>query len=716
MWGRRRRGAVPGGGRSAEELRARRREREAALRKARRQEQLVSKRLLREETAEEGGQDGAESVPGPLSEDEVLQLLRGVQRGSEDRKSSLGRLRWALQNKETQQKFVRLDGSIRTLIGLFTSSLADMQMEAARCLHELSHSSDPAVAEACLPVTSYLLTYLSGHSVEFTELCLYTLGNLVVESEAVRKQLLPQGIIPVLASCIQSPHEAVLEGLGYVLSQLLQAKEAPTEIVPTCFGWCAPASRLGREQPWSLRGVCTTSFVGKHAFLLILSSPPGAAKQRGRKAQGPARGPGLPPLGKATPLPSWAFPLSEHTHAVCRITGFLYRVITGDKPEEAVPSPLNPSQIASPRLELSPALPKASPLNPVSPGRAGCCQQSPPALAWLLRCHLFRQPQQKRMWGYSKKDRGCCFQIRTDNSSGSVLHGLLNFLISTETSCYSDAKKSPVVVQESALNFRALLFGEGCGGFPLSERHHAVPSLCSHTANAVLLSLGALPALTSLLLDMASEIPQDAPEGLELLVCPVLRCLSNLLAEETGCEGQIQDERLLIALFLILQSFFQQHPFIVQECLWLLNNLTADEPFFCSALLSLDLLPALLQLLPCSQMAGVLVLTVLCNVAEKGPAYCQQLHHQPALPLLLPALALPDPEVVGQCLELLHLLFLHCPEAAADFVRQGGHRALEQHQSTPELQERVRALLDMVGQPLGASTFSSCHAALSAFS
>ncbi|KAM6055285.1 transmembrane and coiled-coil domain-containing protein 6 isoform 5-T5 [Theristicus caerulescens] len=434
MWGRRRRG--PGAsGRGAEELRARRREREAALRKARRQEQLVSKRLLREDTtAEEGGRDGAEIVPDPLSEDEVLELLRGIQRGSGDRKRSLSHLRRALQNKETQQKFVRLDGSIRTLIGLFTSSLADMQMEAARCLHELSHSSDPAVAEACLPVTSYLLTYLSGHSVEFT-----------------------------------SPHEAVLEGLGYVLSQLLQAKEAPTEIIP-------------------------------------------------------------------------------------------------------------------------------------------------------------------------------------------------------------------------------------------------------HTANAALLSLGALPALTSLLLDLASEIPQDAAEGLELLVCPVLRCLSNLLAEETGCEIQIQDERLLIALFLILQCFLQQHPFIVQECLWLLNNLTADEPFFCSALLSLDLLPALLQLLPCSQMASVLVLTVLCNIAEKGPAYCQQLHQQPALPLLLPTLALPDPEVVGQCLELLHLLFLHWPEAAADFVRQGGHRALEQHQSTPELQERARALLDMVGQPLGASAFNPCHTTLSAFS
>lgn len=33
----------------------------------------------------------------------------------------------------------------------------------------------------------------------------------------------------------------------------------------------------------------------------------------------------------------------------------------------------------------------------------------------------------------------------------------------------------------------------------------------------------------------------------------------------------------------------------------------ADDPFFCSALLSLELLPALLQLLMCSQMATVLV-------------------------------------------------------------------------------------------------------------
>ena len=61
----------------------------------------------------------------------------------------------------------RLEGSIRTLVGLLTSNQALLQLGAARCLHELSHSEQSAVAEACLPATSYLLTYLSGHSADF---------------------------------------------------------------------------------------------------------------------------------------------------------------------------------------------------------------------------------------------------------------------------------------------------------------------------------------------------------------------------------------------------------------------------------------------------------------------------------------------------------------------------------------------------------------------
>lgn len=58
----------------------------------------------------------------------------------------------------------------------------------------------------------------------------------------------------------------------------------------------------------------------------------------------------------------------------------------------------------------------------------------------------------------------------------------------------------------------------------------------------------------------------------------MLRCLGNLLAEETGCEAQIQDERLLVALFVVMQCYLQKHPFIIPECLWLLNNLTGECP------------------------------------------------------------------------------------------------------------------------------------------
>lgn len=86
------------------------------------------------------------------------------------------------------------------------------------------------------------------------------------------------------------------------------------------------------------------------------------------------------------------------------------------------------------------------------------------------------------------------------------------------------------------------------------------------------------------------------------------------------------------------------------------------------------------------------VLTVLCNVAEKGPAYCQHLWPGPLLPALLGTLAFSDTEVVGQSLELLQLLFLYRPEAVQDFYQQSGLQALEKHEEAVQLQDRVHAL------------------------
>lgn len=340
-----------------------------------------------------------------LGEAEVQQFLRQAQRGTEEkeREGALVSLRRGLQHPETQQTFIQLEGSMRTLVGLLTSNQALLQLEAARCLHELSHSEQSTIAEACLPATSYLLTYLSGHSSDFIELCLYTLGNLIVESEAVRRQLLPQGIVPALAACIQSPHVAVLEALGYALSQLLQAKEAPEKIIPSILASTLPQHMLQMLQP------------------------------------GPKLNPGV-------------------------------------------------------AVEF----------------------------AWCL--------------------------------------------------------------------------------------HYII---CSQVSNPLLIGHGALSTLGLLLLDLAGAVQRTEDAGLELLACPVLRCLSNLLTEaavETvGGQMQLRDERVVAALFILLQFFFQKQPSLLPEGLWLLNNLTANSPSFCTSLLSLDLIEPLLQLLPVSNVVSVMV-------------------------------------------------------------------------------------------------------------
>ncbi|XP_031522344.1 transmembrane and coiled-coil domain-containing protein 6 isoform X5 [Papio anubis] len=440
-----------------EELRRRRREQEAALRKARREQQLVSKRLLREDAPEEAG-EGCVAVI--LGEAEVQQFLRQAQRGAEEkeREGALVSLRRGLQHPETQQTFIQLEGSMRTLVGLLTSNQALLQLEAARCLHELSHSEQSTIAEACLPATSYLLTYLSGYSSDFI-----------------------------------SPHVAVLEALGYALSQLLQAKEAPEKIIPSS----------------------------------ILAST-----------------------------------LPQH---------MLQMLQPGPK--------LNPGVAVE--------------------------------FAWCL--------------------------------------------------------------------------------------HYII---CSQVGNPLLIGHGALSTLGLLLLDLAGAVQRTEDVGLELvgeeLACPVLRCLSNLLTEaavETvGGQMQLRDERVVAALFILLQFFFQKQPSLLPEGLWLLNNLTANSPSFCTSLLSLDLIEPLLQLLPVSNVVSIMVLTVLCNVAEKGPAYCQRLWPGPLLPALLHTLAFSDTEVVGQSLELLHLLFLYQPEAVQVFLQQSGLQALERHQEEAQLQDRVYAL------------------------
>ncbi|KAK7922789.1 hypothetical protein WMY93_009691 [Mugilogobius chulae] len=460
------------------QLRLKRREQEKVLRQARRDKQLFSKRLLQSEDDEHN-----------TEEEDVVSLFHHLQKCGPEKEAPLKDLRKALRHPPAQTTFIKLENSMHLLVGLLTGSNAECRLLAVRCLHELSHSPHSSVSSACLPASSYLLTYLSGQSTMFTELCLYTLGNLCPENDAVKEKLVSQGIIPALANCLETHMHnlALVEAVGFTLSQLLQGTNAAEKIAP-----------------------------------IVLAS---------------------------------------------RLPLLLCAVLSPD-----------------PQFGLAPAI----------------------ECAWSLHYLI-----------------------------GSV-----------------------------PLECSALL-------------PHEALSKCS----SLLVSIGGT----------AAEEKKD--EGLELLVWPLLRCVGNLLSS-CPMERLIAevDVRLPAALCALLNIYLKTQPALAREAAWALNNLTAHSTDSCSALLTLNLVPGLIQLLPFSHGINTMILRVLANVAHKKKESCDQLVQLGLLSALCGTLKMADTEMVVLSLEVLFILIDGNSQAAEDFVKQGGLLIIEALQFNSEGELRRRAL------------------------
>ncbi|KAG2456121.1 TMCO6 protein, partial [Polypterus senegalus] len=426
----------------------------AALRKARKDQQLISKRLIRDVLEQEEGVSGNTES---LSKEQADELFQRLHHSGAEKVIALRSVRKALRQKEAQQVFVRLNNFVHVLVGIFSGSNAACQLEAAYCLLELSQSDEASIALACLPATPYLLTFLSGQSPKFTELCLNILGNLAAEKQAVRKQLLAQGVIPCLASCLQSPHVAVVEAAGYALSQLLQGKES-----------------------------------------------------------------------------------SEAT-------------------------------------------------------------------------------------------------VR-------------------------------------------------------------------NVDNGLLMAQGAAAKCSSLLLELGGVVLKDpaTPQGLHLLISPLLRCLGNLSASHgQECRAYLKDGRILVALCAFVWHFFQQYSFVARESLWVLNNLTAEDAELCSTCIHLNLISVLIYYLPFAKGINVMVLRLLCNIAEKGPEYCKKMNQQEVLQAVCATLIMADPEVVQLSLEFLWMIVSSSRQVSSPLINKEGVSALETLQYNKDKEIRVRAayILDHIFKP-----------------
>ncbi|XP_003970426.3 transmembrane and coiled-coil domain-containing protein 6 [Takifugu rubripes] len=230
--------------------------------------------------------------------------------------------------------------------------------------------------------------------------------------------------------------------------------------------------------------------------------------------------------------------------------------------------------------------------------------------------------------------------------------------------------------------------------------------------NKALLSLGALLACGSLLVSLGGAVAEGNQEdGMELLICPLLRCVGNLLSScpvET-LSSHVGDVRVVVALVALLQAYLQTQPALARECTWVLNNLTAHSTTFCSALVTFNLVPGLIQLLPFSQGINTMVLRVLANIAYKERQSCVQLAHLGLLPALWATLKMADREMVTLGMDVLFMLVVSDTKVAEEFVRQGGISLLEalQYNSEEEIRQRAAHLLERHLLPFSTDVLDS---------
>lgn len=123
---------------------------------------------------------------------------------------------------------------------------------------------------------------------------------------------------------------------------------------------------------------------------------------------------------------------------------------------------------------------------------------------------------------------------------------------------------------------------------------------------------------------------------------------------------------------------------------------TAHSSAFCSALLTLNLVPGLIQLLPFSQGINTMILRVLANIAHKKKEFCVQLAHHGLLSALCATLKMADQEMVTLSMDVLFMLLGSGPQVAEEFVRQSGLSLLEaiQYNSEGEIRRRATHLLE----------------------
>ncbi|WAR03916.1 IMA1A-like protein, partial [Mya arenaria] len=118
-----------------------------------------------------------------------------------------------------------VENSLQSVVGLLTGNDADLQLEAAWCLTNISAGTSEHALAVAKMAAPYLITYLGSSNNALQDQCAWALGNIAGDSAECRNLLHAQGIVAPIVNLLKSPVPAVVQSAAFAISNI--ARESP---------------------------------------------------------------------------------------------------------------------------------------------------------------------------------------------------------------------------------------------------------------------------------------------------------------------------------------------------------------------------------------------------------------------------------------------------------------------------------------------------------
>lgn len=178
------------------------------------QEELIRARKLHRNRQQDTLRCGLQVVEKDLfvDEQEILKLCNRIKRRKHADESDLFRLSNGFLYSTTNIAiFLKVQGAVNVLVKELTGSSGDKQLLAAEAFCNLSLGDSGSCFKVSKLISSYLLTMTTSVNNELAQTSLWTLYNLIAESEKAQEVFLAGKVDSKLLGILEGNYEAELQ-------------------------------------------------------------------------------------------------------------------------------------------------------------------------------------------------------------------------------------------------------------------------------------------------------------------------------------------------------------------------------------------------------------------------------------------------------------------------------------------------------------------------